>query len=130
MRSAEIDVAVSDNLHEDPTLESLELYCTRMHVLLTADDLLDHLPTVPATALLPQRLILLDTPPSPQHIMEYSMNQGVTPSTGDMFSRCELIRSLVARGLGYFLFIRGTGSSTTCCMPLTSSRPAGMAEPP
>lgn len=106
LRAGEIDVAVSYNLHEDPTLESVELYRTRMHVILAADDPLAAEPTVPAAALLSRRLILLDTPPSPQYVMEYFTSQGRTPSAEEMFSSFELIRSLVARGMGYSLFIQ------------------------
>ncbi|ALU39038.1 hypothetical protein AS188_03945 [Kocuria flava] len=106
LRAGEIDVAVSYNLHEDPTLESVELYRTRMHVILAADDPLAAEPTVPAAALMSRRLILLDTPPSPQYVMEYFTGQGLSPRAEEMFSIFELLRSLVARGMGYSLFIQ------------------------
>ncbi|VEI51288.1 LysR substrate-binding domain-containing protein [Kocuria rosea] len=106
LRAGEIDVAVSYNLHMDPTFHSAELYRTRMHVILAADDSLAHGPTVSAPALLPKRLILLDTPPSPQYVTAYFQGQGLTPHIGDTFSSFELIRSMVARGMGYSLFIQ------------------------
>jgi DNA-binding transcriptional LysR family regulator len=106
LRTGEIDVAVSYNLHDDPTLESVELYRTRMHIILAADDPLAAAQVVPAGELVSKRLILLDTPPSPQYVIGYFKDQGLSPRMGEMFASFELIRSMVARGMGYSLFIQ------------------------
>ncbi|GAA3677367.1 LysR substrate-binding domain-containing protein [Arthrobacter ginkgonis] len=106
LRSGEIEVAVSYSLDFDPTLETEPLYTARLHAILPANHPLAAQEVVEAADLAYEPLILLDTPPSPEFVRNYFSAQGITPNLQHRFKNFEVIRSLVARGVGYSLVIQ------------------------
>ena len=106
LRSGEIEVAVSYDLDFDPTLETEPLYKARLHAILPANHRLAAQAVVEAADLASEPLILLDTPPSPEFVRNYFSAQGITPNLQHRFKNFEVIRSLVARGVGYSLVIQ------------------------
>lgn len=106
LNSGEIELAVSYSLDFDPHLESAALYRTRMHAILPQEHPLAANPTVRAADLAAEPLILLDVAPSPDFVRNYFATQGLKPQLAYRYKNFEVIRSLVARGIGYSLFIQ------------------------
>jgi DNA-binding transcriptional LysR family regulator len=106
LRAGEIEMAVSYDLDADPLLQAEPLYSARLHAILPVSHPLARADTVDAAALATEPLILLDTPPSPEFVRNYFAVQGLTPNIEHRFKNFEVIRSLVARGIGYSLAIQ------------------------
>lgn len=106
VRSGETELAVSYNLDFDQTLTSEPLYTARLHAILPANHPLANADSVSAVDLEAEPLILLDLPPSPEFIRNYFSSHGLTPNLQHRFTNFEVIRSLVARGVGYSLVIQ------------------------
>lgn len=106
VQSGKIDCAVAYNLQTFPGLVATALYDTEMHVILAADHPLSSKPVVEADDLADFPLILMDVEPSVSDVMTYFDNCGIQPRILTRTSNFEFIRSLVARGLGYSLFLQ------------------------
>jgi DNA-binding transcriptional LysR family regulator len=106
LRSGDIELAVMYNMHLDRAFETVRLYDTAMHVILAADHPLAAEEAVPATALEREPMILLEVPPSAEDVLSYFTMQGLSPHVRLRTPHFELVRSLVAQGLGYSLFIQ------------------------
>ncbi|QNE14382.1 LysR family transcriptional regulator [Pseudarthrobacter sp. NBSH8] len=106
LRTGEIEMAVSYNLDADPILQTEPLYNARLHAILPVSHPLASADVVDAATLAAEPLILLDTPPSPEFVRSYFAVQGLTPNIQHRFKNFEVIRSLVARGVGYSLVIQ------------------------
>ncbi|WP_052033891.1 LysR family transcriptional regulator [Rhodococcus ruber] len=111
LSTGEIEIAIGYNMHLDRSLTSVPLYETRMHVILSSGHQLAERPVVVAQDLADEPLILLDTPPSPDYVTAYFRDLGIVPYIKHRFSSYEVIRSLVARGHGYSLYIQQPTSS-------------------
>lgn len=106
VRSGEIELAVSYDLALEPALETEDLYTARLHAILPPGHPLAVGPTASASDLVQESLILLDTPPSPAFVHKYFEGLDMVPNVAHRFSNFEVIRSLVARGVGYALVIQ------------------------
>lgn len=106
LNAGEIELAVSYSLDFDQHLESMALYRTRMHAILPRNHPLAANRTVQAKDLAAEPLILLDVPPSPSFVRNYFTSQELEPRLAYRYKNFEVIRSLVARGIGYSLFIQ------------------------
>ncbi|RNL87466.1 LysR substrate-binding domain-containing protein [Halostreptopolyspora alba] len=106
LRSGAIELAVMYNMHLDHAFETVRLYDTAMHVILSAEHPLAGGRTVSAAALESEPMILLEVPPSAEDVLSYFKAQGLSPNVRLRTSHFELVRSLVAQGLGYSLFIQ------------------------
>lgn len=106
LRGGELDLAVAYNVHLEHDLESLLVYDTVMHVILAADHPLAAYDVVPARELERERLILMALPPGPDDTLSYFVRQGLSPQVWVRTGDFELMRSLVARGLGVALCIQ------------------------
>lgn len=106
LRSGEIELAVMYNMHHDREFTTARLYDTAMHVILAADHPLAALDVVPLSALEEEPLILLDSSPGASNVLGFLAANAVTPRIRLRTTHFELVRSLVARGLGYSLFIQ------------------------
>jgi DNA-binding transcriptional LysR family regulator len=69
--AGEIELIIAYNRGPNRTLTTLELYETRMHVILAGDHPLAAAETVPVAALRDEPLILMDIPPSADDILGY-----------------------------------------------------------
>lgn len=106
LRSGAIELAVMYNMHLDQTFETVRLYDTAMHVILPAEHPLAAGDAVPTAALEPEPMILLEVPPSAEDVLSYFRAHGLSPNVRLRTPHFELVRSLVAQGLGYSLFIQ------------------------
>ena len=101
-----LDLVLAYNLHALPGVQSAPLYDTTMYALLPADHRLARAGRAPVTDLAAEPLLLMDVSPSTEDILSYFAHHGVTPTVRMTTPSFELIRSLVARGLGYSIFIQ------------------------
>lgn len=106
LRRGDLDVAVLYNMHYDRSLATAALFDTTMHVILGAGHALAGEPVVALALLEHEPMILLDTPRSADDILGYFQHHGVVPTIRHRTRHFELVRSLVARGMGYSLFIQ------------------------
>ncbi|MGO1770007.1 MAG: LysR family transcriptional regulator [Microbacterium sp.] len=102
----QLDCALAYNLQVQPELATTALYETEMHAILSADHPLAARRVVDAADLVDQPLILMDVSPSVEDTMSYFDACGLAPNIMMRTPNFEFIRSLVARGLGYSLFIQ------------------------
>lgn len=102
----QLDCGLAYNLQVHPGLSTTALYETEMHAILSADHPLAAHRVVEAADLVDQPLILMDVSASVEDTMSYFDACGLTPNIRTRTSNFEFIRSLVARGLGYSLFIQ------------------------
>lgn len=106
LRSGEIELVVSYELTLEPGLQTEALYSARIHALLPPGHTLAAGPSVRASDLADEPLIQLDVPPSPAITRRYFDALGLQPRVVHRFSNFEVIRSLVARGVGYSIAIQ------------------------
>ncbi|MCW4384373.1 LysR substrate-binding domain-containing protein [Salinibacterium sp. SYSU T00001] len=129
LRSGEIELAVAYNMHLDREFSSVQLYDTAMHVILAPEHPLAALDVVPLTALEEEPLIALDSSPGAANILAYFAANGLAPRIRLRTTHFELVRSLVARNLGYSIFIqRPRNGSSYEGLPLIA-RPLDPAPP-
>lgn len=106
LRSGEIEIAIGYGLHATETLEVEELYADWMHVILPASHPLAEREVVRASDLVTESLVLLDTPPSSENVRNYFSAQSMPLKPTYRFQDFEVVRSLVARGLGYSIVVQ------------------------
>lgn len=106
LASGDIEIAVGYNTNLDRTLKTVPLYDARMHILLARSSPLAREKSVSIHDLADQPLILLDSPPSRETVLSYFRDHGVVPRIGHQFQNFEVVRSLVARGYGFSMFIQ------------------------
>lgn len=110
LRAGEIELAVLYGLRDEPDIEAVELYTDHMHVILPADHRLANRPRVRAAELVNETLVQLDAPPGPENVRNYFAAQGFLPRAQYRFQDYEVVRSLVARGVGYSIVIERQAS--------------------
>jgi DNA-binding transcriptional LysR family regulator len=106
LRDGRCEVAIVYDLDIGPGIESEALYQTEPYVLLAPNHPLasrDH-PLEPRE-LADHDLVMLDIPPSNHYVTSVFANSGRVPRVRFNVSSYELLRSLVARNLGYGLLI-------------------------
>lgn len=108
-----IDLAIAYNLHTFDQLETAALYDTVMHAILAAGHPLAAEGMVRAEDLAGEPLLLMDLSPSSEDILGYFSALGLTPKIGLRTSQFEFIRSLVARSIGYSMFIQRPKADTS-----------------
>jgi DNA-binding transcriptional LysR family regulator len=107
--SGEFDLIVAYDLDRHRSLRTAVLYNTTLHVILPAEHPLATGPTVQATDLADMPLILADLDMGSTmaqtglNALTYLAGAGIEPRVFQRTDNFELIRSLVARGLGYSL---------------------------
>lgn len=106
LRAGELDLAVAYNVHLEHDLDSRVIYDTAMHVILPAGHPLAALDVLPAEKVADDRLIVMAHPPGPDDTLAYFVRQGLSPQVWVRTGDFELMRSLVARGLGLALCIQ------------------------
>lgn len=124
LNSGIFDVILGYNLNVLPGISAVTLYDTQMYALLSADHRLAEGPVARIEDLAEEPLLLMDVSPSREDILSYFAHHTVTPQVRFRSPHFELIRSLVARGLGYSLFIQRPAGDQSyeglplACLPL------------
>ena len=105
LASGRLDVAVVYDMLVPGNTRRARLYELRAHVLLAADHPLAQQSEVGLEQLVEDDLILLDAPPSSEHTLSIFAARGLSPRVRHRTSNYEVVRSLVARGLGYGILV-------------------------
>jgi DNA-binding transcriptional LysR family regulator len=100
-----LDVVITYRLGLPDGLDEAKLFDTGVNVLLAADHALAAAAAVPLTDLAAEPFIMLDLAPGGRHNLEILSAANVTPQIRHRSSNVELVRSMVARGLGYSLLV-------------------------
>lgn len=113
LERGEVDLAFAYNLHDYESLGTASLYDTYMHAIMHPDHALAAATTVRADNLASEPLLLMDLSPSTDDILGYFASLSLTPHIALRSPQFEFIRSLVARGAGYSLFIQRPRMATS-----------------
>lgn len=132
LREGRCELALAYDVELVPGIEYESLYARRPYVLLSpAHPLAAEWPEeIPLAALGAHELVLLDVPPSSTYLLGVLAQGDVTPTIRYRVSSLELLRSLVARNLGYGLLIsRPPHDDSYERRPLTTRRLAESVTP-
>jgi DNA-binding transcriptional LysR family regulator len=105
LRTGRHDVALIYNVDLPADIEAKQVASLKPYVLLPASHKLARLRKIPLSNLANERLILLDIQPSRTYFLRLLEAQGVKPVIGFSSASLELVRGMVARGLGYSLLV-------------------------
>lgn len=105
LSTGRLDAAIVYNMLVPQNTRRVQLYELRAHVLLPADHRLASAPAVELRDLIDEDLILLDALPSSEHTLSLFKAQGLRPRVRHRTANYEVVRSLVARGLGYGILV-------------------------
>jgi DNA-binding transcriptional LysR family regulator len=106
LQSGRLDALITYRINLPAGLEEVVLFETAVHVLLAGDHPLAGRETVALDELAHEPLIMFDLPPSGQHTLDMLHAAGVRPNVSHRTPNFELVRSMVARGLGYSLLVQ------------------------
>lgn len=106
LASGRLDALITYRINLPSGLAEAVLYETAVHVLLPAGHRLADRPTVSLGDLVDEPLIMVDLPPSGRHTLDMLHAAGVRPEVRLRTPNFELVRSMVARGLGYSLLVQ------------------------
>ncbi len=106
LRRSALDLIVTYRINLPVGVQEAVLYESDIHALLPAGHRLALAPTIDVHDLAQEDLILLDLPPSGRHTLDLLNAVGITPNVRHRTQNFELVRSLVARGLGYSLLVQ------------------------
>lgn len=113
LERGEVDLAFAYNLHDYGSLRTASLYDTHMHAIMCPDHPLAAATAVQADDLASEPLLLMDISPSTDDILGYFAALGLTPHIALRSPQFEFVRSMVARGAGYSLFIQRPRMATS-----------------
>lgn len=102
----QIDLAAVYDMQLAGRLNRVLLHQVRMHILLPADHPLAAEPSVRLEQLADEPFVLLDAQPSQEHTLGVFQAAGFHPLIGHRTSSYEMVRSLVARGLGWSVLVQ------------------------
>lgn len=105
LRSGRIDVAFVYDMLVPADTERSRLYELQAHVLLAAEHPLANRESLELRELIDEDLILLDAQPSSEHTLSVFAAQGLRPKIRHRTASYEVVRTLVARGLGYGILV-------------------------
>jgi DNA-binding transcriptional LysR family regulator len=100
------ELAILYDIDIQPGISRETLYATRPHVLLPSDHPLARRKTVRLADLADHDMIMLDVPPSYRYFSQVLATAGITPKIRHRTVSFEMVRSLVARGVGYSLLVQ------------------------
>lgn len=110
LASGHIDVAFVYDVHVPSDTERSRLYALQAYVLLPAGHRLEKRESVRLEEVIDEDLILLDATPSSEHTLSVFAAQGLRPRIRHRTSSFEVVRTLVARGLGYGILVSRTAN--------------------
>lgn len=105
LASGRIDVAFVYDMLVPGNPERTRLFELRAHALLARDHRLAERSSVRLEELVGEDLILLDAPPSSEHTLAVFAERGLRPEVRHRTASYEVVRTLVARGLGYGILV-------------------------
>lgn len=105
LRSGHIDVAFVYDMLVPADTEHSRLYELQAHVVLPAEHPLANRDSIRLRELVDEDLILLDAQPSSEHTLSVFAAQGLRPKVRHRTASYEVVRTLVARGLGYGILV-------------------------
>ncbi|MCM1014020.1 MULTISPECIES: LysR family transcriptional regulator [unclassified Brevibacterium] len=106
LESGEIDVAFVYETLIPGAPKRARLVALPAHVILSPDDPFAAAETVRLEDLVDRDMILLDSPPSSQHTLTMFHERGLHPHVRHRTTSYEVVRTLVARGLGYGVLVQ------------------------
>lgn len=106
LRRSALDLIIAYRINLPVGVQEAVLYECDLHALLPGEHRLAGEPAIDVRELADEDLILLDLPPSGRHTLDLLGAAGITPTIRHRTQNFELVRSLVARGLGYSLLIQ------------------------
>ena len=104
LHALEIDLAITYDLHLDDDIEFESLATLPPYVLVSELHPLAEQKAVTFAELAPQPFVLLDLPTSREYFTSLFAKAGVTPNIVARSKSEEVVRSMVANGIGYALF--------------------------
>lgn len=105
LASGRVDLAFVYDMLVAGNPERLRLYELAPHVVLPTSHRFAASASVRLADLIDEDLILLDAPPSSEHTLAVFAEQGLRPRVRHRTSSYEVVRTLVARGLGYGVLV-------------------------
>lgn len=105
LRSGHIDVAIVYDMLMPAATARSHLYGLQAHVLLPADHRLASHQAVQLDDLVDEELVLLDAQPSSEHTLSLFAARGLKPRVRHRTASYEVVRTLVARGIGYGVLV-------------------------
>ncbi|MFJ6216676.1 LysR family transcriptional regulator [Streptomyces sp. NPDC092296] len=132
LRSVSCDIALmyeGDEFRLAKDLRMTALYAAEPYVLLPADHPLAAQDGVSVADLATEPMILFDLPPGATYFLSLFRHENVTPNVRYRASNFEMVRSLVAHGLGYSVLTQHPGISISydgielVTRPLSPRRP-------
>ena len=105
LRNGRIDLALLYNLDLPPDIQVADVLTLKPHVLLSMGHRLAKNRNISLKSLASDPLILLDIQPSRSYFLGIFEAQGLKPLIGFSSASLELVRGMVARGMGYSLLI-------------------------
>lgn len=105
LAAGQIDIAFVYDMLVPPETERATLFGLPAHVVLPAGHRLADAKAVKLEQLADEDLILLDAPPSSEHTLQLFAERGLTPKVRHRTASYEVVRTLVARGLGYGVLV-------------------------
>jgi DNA-binding transcriptional LysR family regulator len=106
LRAGACEIALLYDVALDSDIERETLYVVRPSVILHPEHPLAGHDEVDLRALAAEPLILFDVPPAVSNTHDVLRRAGVAPRIGQRTTNFELVRSLVARGLGYSVLLQ------------------------
>lgn len=103
LKSGELDLIVSFGIESHADLDTLELYPTIIHAVLSSSHHLAEMSVVEARDLAREDLLLMGLSPAKELTLEYFKTANIEPNISQAIDNYELVRSLVALGAGYSL---------------------------
>jgi DNA-binding transcriptional LysR family regulator len=129
LRSGQHDVALIYNVDLPTDVEAKDVASFKPYVLLSTSHRLAQSRKLSLSSLANDKLILLDIQPSRTYFLRVLEAQGVKPIIGFSSASLELVRGMVARGLGYSLLVtRPAGDQSYDGKRLSICEIAGPAE--
>lgn len=104
LRALEIDLAITYDLHQGDDIEFECLATLPPYVLVGEVHPLAQVRAITLEELAPQPFVLLDLPMSRDYFTSLFAKAGLTPNIVARSSSTEVVRSMVANGIGYALF--------------------------
>jgi DNA-binding transcriptional LysR family regulator len=129
LRAGRCDVALVYVLGRAPDLDYEPLYRADPYALFAADDPLAGRTSVTIAELAERDMVLFDLPPSTEYFGQVFADAGLEPRVRFRTSSYELVRSLVARGMGYALLVsrpagdRSYEGRPIACVPIAGDPP-------
>ncbi|MFI5808445.1 LysR family transcriptional regulator [Streptomyces sp. NPDC051561] len=106
LREGRCELAVLYGVDIESGIEFETLFATGPHVLLSPTHPLASRDRICLADLAEHHMIMLDVPPSQQYFSKVLTNAGIHPVIRHRTQSFEMVRSLVARGVGYSLLIQ------------------------